>query len=97
MLAVKNQLRIMNRGDAVRSMEFIAPVLEVWHDMYTYNKMLGKVYGGRGMESEDISTLGFVAHRINNPWPADPTAALFDPMDRIVTVAVRAHALQCWE
>ncbi|VDB86476.1 unnamed protein product [Peniophora sp. CBMAI 1063] len=95
-LRVKRLLHA-EKDDSVSNMAFILPELEHWHEEWTYNRSLVHGQWGEGFETEDSSTLGFAANRINSPKPADFSKSVFDTNDRLIRVATEAHVLTMWE
>ncbi|THH16899.1 hypothetical protein EUX98_g9229 [Antrodiella citrinella] len=80
-----------------KSLNFVYEILELWHTKWTD---LGRnTHGkwGKGAETTDPSTLGFIAKTINSPAPSDTKKPDFYPNARLMEVTVQAHMLHCWE
>ena len=79
-----------------RSFRFVVEVLELWHTKWHDLSRICNAQWGE-TNSNDPSTLGYLAKLINSPTPSDLKKVDFYSNARLIDVAVRAHVLRCWE
>lgn len=79
------------------SFGFVEPMLEIWHTKWTDLSRNCSGKWGRGLESTDPSTLGFLAKVVNSPTPANLKSADFYPNARLMDISVKTSLIHCWE
>ncbi|KAI0054730.1 hypothetical protein BV25DRAFT_1996352 [Artomyces pyxidatus] len=79
------------------SFRFVESMLELWHTKWTDLSRVCRAHWGRGLESTDPSTLGFMAKVIHSSPPSDLKTVDFYTNSRLMNVVVKTHMLHCWE
>ncbi|KAI0050052.1 hypothetical protein FA95DRAFT_1603903 [Auriscalpium vulgare] len=79
------------------ALQFVRPVLEIWHTKWTDLSRICRVHWGGPHSMSDPSTLGFMAKAVNTPTPSDLHKVEYYPYAKLLDIDVRAHILNCWE
>ncbi|KAI0040471.1 hypothetical protein FA95DRAFT_1502810 [Auriscalpium vulgare] len=83
--------------DDFESFRFVEPMLELWHTKWTDLSRICRGHWGRGFESSDPSSLGFLARVVSSPAPSDLKSVDFYTNARLLDLTVKTGMLHCYE
>ena len=83
-------------GDEFQSFELMEPTLEVWHAEWTALSCGFEAHWG-SLLSDDPTTLGHSAHRIDWPEPSNLAKVDFYPASEFTFLVLDVRMLTCWE
>ncbi|KAA1479037.1 hypothetical protein DENSPDRAFT_788720 [Dentipellis sp. KUC8613] len=88
---------LITQSDDFKALRFLEPILELWHTKWTELSRVCRSHWGRGFESIDPSSLGFLAHLINSPIPPNLKKVDFYPNTCLLSLGTDVHMVRGWE
>jgi hypothetical protein len=81
--------------DPFNTLQIVQPVLAVWHTLWTHLSSIFECQWA-SLTSRDVSTLGFVANKLQRAAPCDLKKVDYYNYSQLLYLILKARILDCW-